>query len=70
MDTRLTLFLEAQPLSVGESFKLIISVNKIFGNKSIVYLERKYQVAQKFIDLCKENPKTWEIQKKDNAAQV
>lgn len=34
-----------------------------------VYLERKYQLAQKFIDLCKENPKTWEIQK-DNAAQV
>ena len=34
----------------------------IYDNTT-VYLERKYQLAQKFIDLCKENPKTWEIKK-------
>lgn len=39
----------------------------IYDNATI-YLDRKYKLAQKFIDLCKENPKTWEIHK-DNAAQ-
>ena len=40
----------------------------IYDNAS-VYLDRKYELAQKFIDLCKENPRTWEIHK-DSAAQV
>lgn len=39
----------------------------IYDNATI-YLDRKYYLAQQFIDLCKENPKTWEIHK-DNAAQ-
>lgn len=40
----------------------------IYDNAS-VYLDRKYELAQEFIDLCKENLRTWEIHK-DNAAQV
>lgn len=35
----------------------------IYDNAS-VYLDRKYILAQNFIDLCKENPRTWEIHKK------
>lgn len=34
----------------------------IYDNATI-YLDRKYKLAQQFIDLCKENPRTWEIHK-------
>lgn len=54
-----------------ENFCSLLFTNKknkqkflsLIYNNASVYLERKYELAQKFIDLCTQYPNSWEVKK-------